>query len=469
MGKEISITRSKSNSSTGKIVLTEDILRKNILDLAIPATLEQILIMVVGVVSTILVGRISKEALSAVGLINILTNFILALFTALSTGSTVLVARLIGERNIKGAKEAIRQSLMIAIFSSVIVTIACYTFAEKILGILFSQAEKEVISLALLYFRLILYSFPFLLINTIISGVLRGAGDTKTPMKVAYIVNIINVILSFLLIFGINTHLIYIKPLGLLGAGIAVSIARIIGGIVILVILLKNRAIPIEFGKKLYFDLSIIKRMLRVGIPAALEQFIMQGGFLILQVIISRMGTIAIAVYQIGMSINSISFMPVWGFSMAATTLVGQSLGASKSDLAEEYVKRILKMSLILICLLGSMSFTFSKYLVSIYSLDQEIIKIGNFAIKILSLSLPFLCLVSVISSSLRGAGDIIYVTITTFIGIWCFRIVLAILLNRLFNLNIYGVWIAVCIDFAIRGLLYLARFRKGKWKSAVV
>lgn len=469
MEKETSATRSKGNILTGEVILTESILRKNILDLAIPATLEQILIMVVGVVSTILVGRIGKEALSAVGLINILTNFILALFTALSTGSTVLVARLIGERNIKDAREAVRQSLIIAISSSVIVTIACYVSAEKIFSILFSQAEREVTSLALSYFRLILYSFPFLLINTIISGVLRGAGDTKTPMKVAYIVNIINVIISAILIFGIKTSFISIKPLGLIGAGIAVSIARAIGGIFISISLIKNKFIPLELKKHFSFNFYLIKRMLRVGIPAALEQFIMHGGFLILQVIISGMGTIAIAVYQIGMSINSISFMPVWGFSMAATTLVGQSLGASKIDLAEEYVRRILKMSLILICLLGSISFTFSRQLVFIYSLDPEIIRIGNFAIKILSLSLPFLCLVSVISSSLRGAGDIIYVTITTFIGIWCFRIVLAILLNKILNLNIYGVWIAVCIDFAIRGLLYLARFKRGKWKSAVV
>lgn len=469
MAEETSFLTDKKDISLTNIKAVDEILKKDILRLAIPATLEQILIMVVGVVSTIFMGRIGKEALSAVGLINILTNFILALFTALSTGSTVLVARLIGERNIKGAKEAVRQSLIIAVFSSLFVTVLCYVMADKIIGILFSQADREVIRLALLYFRITLYSFPLLLVNTIISGVLRGAGDTRTPMKVAYVVNIINILLSFILIFGIDTHIISIKPLGLVGAATAVSIARAIGGIIILITLFKNRVIPIEFERMLTFDFHIIKRMLRVGIPAALEQFIMQGGFLLLQVVISGMGTVAIAVYQIGMSINSISFMPVWGFSMAATTLVGQSLGAQNPDLAEAYVKRILKMSLVLICVLGSLSFSFSRQLVSIYSSDLEILKIGNFAIKILSLSLPFLCLVSVISSSLRGAGDIIYVTITTFIGIWCFRLTLAILLNRLFNLNIYGVWIAVCIDFATRGLLYLARFRRGRWKNAVV
>lgn len=444
-------------------------LRKNILELAIPATLEQILIMVVGVVSTIFVGRIGKEALSSVGLVNNLTNFILALFTALSTGSTVLVARLIGERNIKGARDAVRHSLMIAVIFSFLVTIICYVYADRIFNLLFFQADTKVLDMASQYFRLILYSFPFLLVNAIVSGVLRGAGDTKTPMKVAYIVNILNIVLSFILIFGLNLSFITVKALGLVGAGLAVAVSRAVGGVLILLALFKGKTITFDLREKFILNLNIIKRMFRVGIPAALEQFIMQGGFLLLQIIISGMGTVAIAVYQIGMSINSISFMPVWGFSMAATTLVGQNLGAARPDLAEEYVKRILKMGMVLICILGSINFIFSRELVSIYSRDLEIIRIGNFAIKILSLSLPFLCLVSVISSSLRGAGDIIYVTITTFIGIWGFRLTLVLLFNKLFALNIYGVWIAVCVDFAIRGLLYLARFKRGNWKRAIV
>lgn len=469
MGREVDAFRNEKVVIESITEIDGKTLNKNILELAIPATLEQILIMIVGVVSTIFVGRIGKEALSSVGLVNNLTNFILALFTALSTGSTVLVARLIGERNIRGAKDAVRHSLVIAISSSIIVTFICYLYADEIFRLLFSQAERKVIDMALQYFLITLYSFPLLLVNVIVSGILRGAGDTRTPMKVAYIVNILNVALSFILIFGLKLPFIYIKALGLTGAGIAVTVSRAVGGVLILLALFKGKTITFNFKERFVLDLNIIKRMLRVGIPAALEQFIMQGGFLLLQIIISGMGTVAIAVYQIGMSINSISFMPVWGFSMAATTLVGQNLGASRPDLAERYVREILKMGMIIICLLGSINFFFSGWLVSIYSSDAEIIRIGNFAIKILSLSLPFLCLVSVISSSLRGAGDIVYVTVTTFIGIWGFRLTLALLFNRIFNLNIYGVWIAVCIDFAIRGLLYLSRFRRGNWKKAIV
>ncbi|HHV80255.1 MAG TPA: MATE family efflux transporter [bacterium] len=469
MNKEIGLPEGKEATSGTEIEVDSKTLKKNILELAIPATLEQILIMIVGVVSTILVGRLGKEAISSVGLVNNLTNFVLALFTALSTGSTVLVARLIGEGNIRGAKEAVRQSLMIAVISSILVTFFCYIYADKFLELLFSQADITVVSMALQYFRITLYSFPLLLINTIVSGILRGAGDTRTPMKVAYIVNIVNVVLSFILIFGLDLSFIHIKPLGLIGAGMAVTVSRAIGGILILIALFRGKTISFNFREKFTLELNIIKRILRVGIPAALEQFIMQGGFLLLQVIISGMGTAAIAIYQIGMSINNISFMPVWGFSMAATTLVGQNLGASRPDLAEEYVRRILKIGMLIVCVLGSINFIFSSQLVSIYSPDAEMIQIGNFAIKILSLSLPFSCLVSILSASLRGAGDIIYTTITTFIGIWGFRLTLVLLFSKFFNLNIYGVWIAVGIDFAIRGLLYLARFKRGNWKKGVV
>lgn len=137
MSERSSLLLDEKDISLTNIKTIDETLKKDILRLAIPATLEQILIMVVGVVSTIFMGRIGKEALSAVGLINILTNFILALFTALSTGSTVLVARLIGERNLKGAKEAVRQSLIIAISSSLFITVLCYVTADKIISILF--------------------------------------------------------------------------------------------------------------------------------------------------------------------------------------------------------------------------------------------------------------------------------------------------------------------------------------------
>ncbi len=460
----------KQISDINQILSEKAQIRKKILKIAIPSASEQVLIMVVGVVSTILVGRLSSEALSAVGLVNTLLNFILVLFTALSTGATVLVARLIGEGNLTGANSASKQSLVIGTAASFVIAFASYILAYRLLLLFFSSADPIVLSMALIYFKITLFSFPLLLINVIVGGILRGAGDTRTPMYVAYIVNILNVILGFILIFGVDFWFINIKGTGITGAAWAVTIARGIGGLLMLAALLKpGRILNIRLNEKFTFDYIIIRRILKVGVPAALEQVIVQGGILLLQVVIAGMGTTAIAVYQVGMSIYSISYMPVWGFAIAATTLVGQALGAKQSKMAEIYGWNILKIGMYIIFLLGTITFIFSKPLVRLYSTETEIIIIGSQVIKIFSISMPFLCIVQVIASALRGAGDLIYTTITSFIGIWGFRLLLSILLDRFFGLGIHGVWIALCFDFAIRAVMYFIRFKKGRWKNIVI
>ena len=190
---------------------------KSVLKLAVPSVLEQILFMVVGVVSTILVGRLSNEAISAVGLINTLFGFIMVVFVALSTGSTVLIARLIGEGNAEKAKDAVRQAVVLGSLMSFVISASCYILAAPILNTLFSSAAESVKDAAILYFKITLYTYPLALINILISGGLRGAGDTKTPMIIASIVNILNIILGIVLIFGFRTDLITIEGMGVSG------------------------------------------------------------------------------------------------------------------------------------------------------------------------------------------------------------------------------------------------------------
>lgn len=445
-------------------------IRLKILNIALPCAFEQVLLMVVGVVSTVFVGRLSSEALSAVGLVNTMVNFILVLFTALSTGSTVLVARLIGENNLRGAKTASKQSLMAGVSAAIFITAAIYASSGFLLKLFFSSAEPEVLEMALIYFRIILYSFPLLLANVIVGGILRGAGDTKTPMYVAYIVNIINVALSFILIFGVDLRFLTVEGMGIKGAAIAVTSARAFGGILILSTLLRPKGIiNVDIKERLSYDMLVIRRITKIGFPAAIEQIIVQGGLLILQVVISGMGTNAIAVYQIGMSIYSISWMPVWGFAIAATTLVGQSMGAKKPDLAEVYGWSILKMGMVIIMCLGIITFIFSAPLVKIYSTDPQVIALGALSIKIFALSMPFLCVSQIFASALRGAGDLIYTMITSFVGIWGFRLLLTVVVDRLFSLGINSVWVAICFDFAIRATMYMIRFKKGMWKKIVI
>ncbi len=422
--------------------------------------------MIVGVVSTILVGKISKEAISGVGLVNSLFGFVMVLFIALSTGGTVLVARLIGENEPENARRAMKQSTVLGGLLSVVVSVICYILAENIINLLFGNAEAQVKSLAVMYLKITLFTYPLALINILISGCLRGAGDTRTPMIIAVIVNILNILLGVVLIFGFDYSFIHIKAYGVFGAALAVAISRGIGGIhSILVLFFKRGKMKIRLEEGFRIDLPILKKIFKVGIPAALEQIVMQSGFLLMQVMISGMGTVALAVFQIGMSINSISFIPGWGFGIAATTLIGQSLGSKKYETAEKCGWETIKISMFIMSALAILIFIFARQLVGIYTNEREVLEIGTKAIRIFSFSQPFLAIVIVVSGGLRGAGDILFVMFTSFVGIWGLRVFVTYTLDAFLGMGIMGVWIAFCADFFIRSIMYMVRFKKGKWK----
>ncbi|MGI6706024.1 MAG: MATE family efflux transporter [Clostridia bacterium] len=436
--------------------------RRDILKLAWPSILEQMLIMLVGMVTTILVGRIGSAAIVAVGMVNMIIFFIQAVFAALSTGATVLVARLTGEEDMAKAKDATRQSLILSVGLSVAITLLCYIFALPILRLFLGKAEQDVFQLAVLFYKVTLISLPFLIINIVVGGAFRGAGDTKTPMYISLIVNVINVILGYFLIFGGST----LKPLGVVGAGLAISVSRAIGTVMILWILYTgNTVIGLSLKDGFSLDMDLIRRIFRVGLPAFLEQVVMQGGFLAMQVLVVSMGTVASAVYQIGNSVNSLAFMPIFGFSLAATTLVGQNLGRGDPDKAEECSLQTLYISVVLISIIGLILFVFARQLASLYSKEAEVIELGSKIIRIYALGEPLLAVMSVISAILRGAGDIQYIMYTSIIGIWTLRVVLSYILHKYFHMGVIGVWIAVIADFTVRAALYWFRFKKGKWK----
>lgn len=452
------------------MVIDEGNLRKSIVKLAFPAVAEQFMVMVVGVISMAYAGHLGRQAISAVGFNNTMHTFIISIFVAISTGGTVLVARLIGVGNIEKAKEAIKHSVVLGGILSFVFTGICYIFSENIVKFLFNGAEEEVLKATLTYFRITLYSLPLALLNIIISGTLRGAGNTKTPMLIANAVNILNAILGYILIFGIHFRSIGIKGYGIEGAAVSVAISRTLGGILsIFVLYSKNSSIRVNIFQKFKLDRVIIARILNIGIPSAMEQILMHGGFLVFQIILVRMGTVATAIYQVVMSINTMIMSPMLGFGIAATTLVGQCLGAKKPETAERSVWETQKIALYISIALTIILFIFPSLFLSIYTRDAEVINAGITAIRLYCISQPFLAIVFVLSGGMRGAGDIKYVMVTTFIGIWCGRILLTILLDHFWGFGMNGVWISIIIDFLVRSILYILRFRKGRWKEKEV
>lgn len=454
------------------MLIDEKNLNRGVLRLAIPAVLEQVLVMVVGVISTMLVGRLGKEALSAVGIVNQTIAFILVLSTALSTGSTVLVARLIGEGRRNDARDAMRQSVVLGTAGFLLVAVVCRLFAGPIVRLFFGSADPEVIRLATLYFRISSLALPFLLVNTIISGNMRGAGNMKAPMFIAGLVNILNLGLGVILIFGISAPAlgIFLPGRGVEGAAWAVSIARIFGGILSIVwIRVQEGPLRTPMLKGFQLNLSLLGRIGNVGLPAMLEQVVMQGGFLMIQVVLSGMGTLTMAVMQIGNSVNSIAFIPIWGFGMAATTLIGQTLGEGRPEVAKKAGLAASRISLYISVALSILLFVLARPLVGLYTTEPEVLEVGIVAIRIFCVSQPFLSSVIVLSGALRGAGDIRYVMLTSFVGVWGMRLALTVIFHRILNLGPLSVWYAFGMDFLVRSTMYRLRFNKGKWMSIKV
>lgn len=438
---------------------------KEIISMAWPSITEQILEMTVGMVSTIFMGRIGTYAVAAVGMVNMLMGFMQTVFSGLSIGTTVVIARVTGEGKKEDAKKALIQSGYMAILVGLIMAVAGKIFSFRILGLFFGGAEPEVFNAGISYFSIVVLNLPFLVLDIIISGAMRGAGDTKTPMIITGGVNIINVVLNTVLIFGVPE--MHIPSFGIAGSAIAVTISRIIGVTARILVLYNRKKLKLNLSLKDDYSIrpDMMKRIISIGIPGFIEQAVMQGGFLVLQIIIVSLGTVAMAAYQIGLNINALAFFPIFGFAIANTTLVGQSLGEKAYEKAETYAYDSLKITMAVGLAIGILMIIFVRPISGLYSESQLVIEESVGIVCIFGLIEPMLAVLNICSSTLKASGDIKYVMITSFVGLWTFRVGLSFLLIKLFGMGLNAVMIGIVFDFCSRSVMYLLRMNKGKWK----
>lgn len=450
-----------------QIVYSKREIDREIIVLAWPTITEQILIMMVGIVSTILVSRLGKEAMAGVGMVNILINFFQTIFAGLATGSTIVVARVIGESGVKKAKAVLIQSLLMGIVVGVIFLIFGLATADLILKVFFQAADPKVLSLAILYYKITLIGIPFVILDMVVGGALRGAGDTKTPMYVTTVVNIINAVLSIVLIFGVNFEtVITIPALGVKGAAIAAMIARVLGGLIIVCVLFRKKSkVHLERSDEFIIDRKIMKRIIKIGVPSFMENLIMQGGMLIMQVLIVTLGTAEVAGYQVGNSIHQLAVMPVMVLATIANTTVGQNLGKRNYDMAEVYAYENNRLAIIVSIAAAVIEIVFAVPISKLYSVDAEVIRASVIVTIGFALIEPLLAIERVSASVMRCAGDIKYVIVTSILALWTFRVGISVLLVKFLHLGLHGVMIGIFLDFCVRGFMYVIRMRVGNWK----
>ena len=438
---------------------------KEIIQLAWPSIIEQILEMMVGMVSTIFMGRIGTDAVAAVGMINMLMGFMQTIFSGLSMGTTVIIARVTGEGNKSEAKRALIQSVYMAVIIGVILAVMGRMFSTSILKLFFGGAEVKVFNIGISYFNIMLLNLPFFVVDIIVSGAMRGAGDTKTPMIITGWVNVLNIALNTMLIFGVSA--LNIPALGVMGSAIAVTISRIVAVTARIIVLYNGRNLKLNLSFKDDYSIKpeLMKRIINIGVPGFIEQAVMQGGFLILQIIIVTMGTVAMAAYQVGINVNSLAFFPIFGFAIANTTLVGQSLGERSYKKAENYAYEGLKITMIVAFVIGILMIIFAKQLAYLYSTDPLVIKEAVGLIRVFGILEPMLAILNLCSATLKASGDIMYVMVTSLVGLWTGRVLLSFVLNKWFGLGMTAVMIGIFFDFSSRSFMYLSRMNKGKWK----
>lgn len=440
-------------------------LRAKVMFLAWPAIVENLLHTMVGIVDTAMVGRLGSASLAAVGLANQIFNIGLTVFAALATGSTALVARHIGAGEPKKAGEVARQSLILGVFVSGSVMLALLTTARGLLGLLFRRSESLVLDLSADYVRIVASVLILNYFLIVINAILRGAGDTKTPMRITALVNIINIIGNTVFIYGVGP----IPAMGVAGAAWGTAVAQACGGVLAFRVLLRNPILRVRLADSFKPDLAIIKRIANIGVPAGIEQGVMRVGQLVYTMVVSSLGTVSYAAHQVALNAESFSFMPGAGFATASTTLVGQNLGANRPDDAEAAGKISRNLAVLVMSIMGLVFFIVPKAFVTIFSKDPEVVELASVCLRLEATAQPSLAVWMVLAGGLRGAGDTRAIMKIVAVGFLFVRVGLAYLLAIHLGYGLIGAWIAMVVDLFLRGYLIQRRFSQGQWKMVQV
>jgi putative MATE family efflux protein len=426
------------------------------LALALPAVGEQLLNMAVGLADTFMVGHLGAAAVAAVGLANQAVMLVTTFFFALATGVTALVARHIGAKEPDRASVIVHQGYLLGALIGLIATALGLAFATPTLYIL--QAPAEVVAPGATYLSIV--ALTFLLASWLFIGnaCLRGAGDTRSPMLTMLVVNVVNIAVAYAFIYGPGP----LPALGVAGSAVGAATARGIGGLIVAGLLLRGRAGLRLNLRRLLPDLTQIKRILNIGLPAGAEQLLMRFGMTAYAMTVATLGTQAFAAHQLALQGESLSFMPGMGFAVAATTLVGQGLGAHDPGRAKAdgYLAR--RLAVIVMSAMGVIFFLFPAQIIGVFINDPEVIRLGIWPLRLVAFSQPALATLLVLAGALRGAGDTRATMVITASGLWLIRLPLALLLIGPFGL--LGAWIAMGIDLNLRGLGMWLRFKGGSW-----
>lgn len=433
--------------------------KKDLRKLIVPLIIEQILSVTVGMADIIMISGTGEAAVSGVSLVDTLNVLLINIFAALATGGAVVAGHYLGERNKKEACKAAGQLLLFSAVSSVGIMGVVLLGRNFILHTVFGAIDYKVMEYARTYLTITGISIPFLAIYNSGAALFRAMGNSKITMKISVFMNVLHICGNALLIYGLN--------LGVKGAAFSSLASRVVAAVMIVVLLL-NPKWDIHISKHFEFRFKgyLIKKILRIGVPNGMENSMFQIGKLLVLSLVATFGTSAIAANAVSNTIAMFQVMPGMAIGLAILAVVAQCVGAKDYEQAQYYTKVLIQMTYICLVIVNVLIFIFCPFILKFYHLTEETTRITTLIIRYhavccitiwpLSFSIPY---------TLRAANDVVATMTISIASMWIFRIAFSYILGRYLGLGVFGLWVAMTIDWLFRGIFFSIRYRKGKWK----
>lgn len=430
----------------------------NIWQLAWPAIISNLLFSVIGLVSIKIVGSLGASAVASVTTGNRIFFALQAIMMAISAGTTAMVARSVGAKNYSEAAKVTSVSLWIGNLVAVALMVPCILFATELASVFGLDAATTAD--AATFIRWISVFNVAFAINMIISASLRAAGDTRTPLWIGVLTNLVNVVLVYWLVFGGYG----VPAMGVAGAAIANGAAFALAAIVYLGLWYGGR-LKVGVGGRGSMSQKRVRQLIDIGYPAGVEQLVFQLGFFAFLWLVGYYGTAAFAAYGIGVQILSLSFVVGFGFSIAGATLVGQHLGAKDPQGAVRHGWRATGMAIASMVILSIVIIAFAEEIARFLIDDDEVVRLTVIFIYILGIAQPLMAIEFTLGGCLRGAGDTRYPLKTTLAGLIGARVGLAALFTVL-GLTVVWIYAALIGDYIVKAVMLVRRFKSGKWQQ---
>ncbi len=444
-------------------------LLKRVLIMTVPVIIEQTLLMLMGTVNALMAASLGDTVVSAIGLVDSVYMMILAFLSALGVGVTVMCAQHYGRGSANEITDTTRQGIVMSILLALFIAVVAYLTRGPLLRLLFGSAEAVVIQNANTYLGITLFGAPPLAVVTVVCGSFRGRGNTRIALIITISMSIINIAATYLLLYGVNIDVLFIHihtpRLGILGAGLGLTIARVVGMVLSFIFFLKASHMRVRELRNVKLTLPVVRSILAIGVPASIESLLFNAGKLIAQTFLATTGTLGLTVNYIANNVFGLLNIPGMAFSIAATSMVGQAYGRAEYKEAKNVLGYITVMSSAAFLVICGAAFPFVRSVVGLYTKSGDVIDGATGLIRITMVMLPlFWSLSFVLPAGFKGSGDVKYTMYVATISMWTIRVGLAYILVMRMDMGVAGVWYAMVGDWILRSAIFGVRYVRGRW-----